>query len=770
MIPLRDNDTDEAQRAYEHALRLYQQGRTGAVTSEAAAGWARYRQSDPKWAGAFQLLYARVLYNNAQDAGQYKDVLNLLAVDPDPGATDEEIQRFALEASVFAQLGETKTAEQRTEAAEAICRKGDFPACGGVLMNRAGFASGERSRELYERAFAFAQKHQDSWRQATSSLNLGYGALQMDRLDEAIDWSRLSYQTASQHGYDRVAELAARNLGWAFYQLGDGERALERYKEAEKNAERLGNEDDEFRLLSTTSYVYRDGGELDRAEELQRKALTLAQKNSNTDEEVSALADLAVLETSKGDLKDADIHLQKALLIETAGGRKPHPDFVLMEAELAAAQHEYTQAERLYRVLLSDKASSMLVRLNAGNDLGRMYEVMGRFGPAELEYKATIVEWDAARGQLKHEESQLSFGTNAGEIYRNYVRFLVERGRTAEALAVADQSRARTLAEGLGFSQKHVTSAPEAPHPEQIARKRNATLLFYWLGDKESYLWAVTPERTAFSKLPGEKELAAQVASYNKAIQDMRDTAETANADGLALYAALVAPAQSAMRARRPVILLTDGALSELNFETLLVPGAAREKPHYLVEDATLLSAPSLDLLAHGEADKGDVATKNLLLIGNPAAADADFPPLPLFGVEMTRVAGHFNAGEEKVFAGARATPVAYTAADPGKYAYIHFVSHATASRTSPLDSAIILSNPAAPGSGMAGDQGSPVSAYKLYAREIVAHPLEARLVTISACYGSGTRAYTGEGLVGLSWAFLRAGARQVVEIGRAHV
>ncbi|HEX8813463.1 MAG TPA: CHAT domain-containing protein, partial [Terracidiphilus sp.] len=104
-----------------------------------------------------------------------------------------------------------------------------------------------------------------------------------------------------------------------------------------------------------------------------------------------------------------------------------------------------------------------------------------------------------------------------------------------------------------------------------------------------------------------------------------------------------------------------------------------------------------------------------------------------------------------------------YEAADPGKYAYIHFVSHATASRTSPLDSAIILSNPAAPDSGMAGERGSPVSAYKLYAREIVAHRLDARLVTISACYGSGTRAYTGEGLVGLSWAFLRAGARQVV-------
>ena len=35
--------------------------------------------------------------------------------------------------------------------------------------------------------------------------------------------------------------------------------------------------------------------------------------------------------------------------------------------------------------------------------------------------------------------------------------------------------------------------------------------------------------------------------------------------------------------------------------------------------------------------------------------------------------------------------------------------------------------------------------------------------MTISSCYGEGSRAYTGEGLVGLSWAFLRAGARHVI-------
>jgi CHAT domain-containing protein len=44
-----------------------------------------------------------------------------------------------------------------------------------------------------------------------------------------------------------------------------------------------------------------------------------------------------------------------------------------------------------------------------------------------------------------------------------------------------------------------------------------------------------------------------------------------------------------------------------------------------------------------------------------------------------------------------------------------------------------------------------------------VHYPLHAKLVTVSACNGSGVRAYAGEGLVGLSWAFLRAGSHNVI-------
>jgi CHAT domain-containing protein len=224
----------------------------------------------------------------------------------------------------------------------------------------------------------------------------------------------------------------------------------------------------------------------------------------------------------------------------------------------------------------------------------------------------------------------------------------------------------------------------------------------------------------------------------------------------------LVAPAAKLIRPGVPVMVLTDGALSQLNFETLIVPGGASgsdtaksgAQPHYWIEDATLMAAPSLAMLAAAKPVRE--TNRNLLLLGNPVSPGKDYPELPFASTEIQRIERHFATRDEVVFARDQATPSAYLGSNPAHYSYIHFVSHGVASRTDPLDSAIILSR-AASATGGADDS------FKLYAREVMRHPIDARLVTISACYGSGTRTYAGEGLVGLSWAFLRAGAHNVV-------
>ena len=174
----------------------------------------------------------------------------------------------------------------------------------------------------------------------------------------------------------------------------------------------------------------------------------------------------------------------------------------------------------------------------------------------------------------------------------------------------------------------------------------------------------------------------------------------------------------------------------------------------------TIANAASLTMLPASHGRSSNLAG-SLLLIGNSVApvagADNPYPELPNAALQMENIEKYFPAGRRQVFARERATPAAYLNSHPEHFSYIHFVAHGLASRSDPLDSTIILSRD--PASNEAQDES-----FKIYARDIIAtHPLRAELVTISACQSTGTRTYSGEGLVGLSWAFLRAGARNVV-------
>jgi len=138
-----------------------------------------------------------------------------------------------------------------------------------------------------------------------------------------------------------------------------------------------------------------------------------------------------------------------------------------------------------------------------------------------------------------------------------------------------------------------------------------------------------------------------------------------------------------------------------------------------------------------------------LLFFGDALLATKEFPPLADAKQEVDALQKHFPETRRRFFTRAQAIPSNYLSSDPGHYSFLHFATHGSASASRPLESAIILSPE--------GDR------YKLYAREIMRQPLNAYLVSISACTGAGESQLEGEGLVGLSWSFLRAGAHNVV-------
>jgi CHAT domain-containing protein len=510
----------------------------------------------------------------------------------------------------------------------------------------------------------------------------------------------------------------------------------------------LGDVHESILWLTTTGYVLQDSGEWMRAGDSYQQALELAGRVNNSEDIINCLEDLAHISIELHQPGEAENYLRQLdPLISTSGNRLDALDVTLARGRIAAAHRQDQQAEALFRQVEADPASQITMRLGAEHEMARLDETEGHISDANAMYATALTTFESARAQIRNEDSKLPYLENATPIYDDYIRLLVTQGKTEEALAAADQSRAKTLAQGLGLDAGDPSFRPESIHPGAIAAHAGATLLFYWLGERQSWLWAITPRKTLVFSLPPGAEITRLVEHYRQTLQGPEDPLSPASEDGLALYRILVAPVQNMLPPGGNVAILCDGALSELNFETLLVPGPT---PHYWIDDANIVSAPSLLMLATSRTPPA--GNRKLLMIGNALSPGPDYPELSNAAVEMQQIRRHFQPGEETILEGRQASPDRYLGSSPQQYSYIDFVAHGIASRTDPLDSAIILSR-----------TSLNEDSFRLHAREIMHHPIDARLVTIAACYGGGTRAYAGEGLVGLSWAFLYAGAHNVI-------
>lgn len=727
-------------------MRAFNHGQLLQAEQEAVAGYRRFHDRGPEWAWRFLLLQAEAL----SWRGMSDRILPLIAAEKTAPLGDLAIRKSRIQGAAYTALHRFQEAEQELRGAERLCAGSKSPECTGVTLER-GFmemsqGKFEIARGLFASALTAARDQKDSFKEASALLDLGWSALQQEHYDETMDWSNSAYNLAASIGAERIAQTALGNEGWAYYKLGEDEKALNLLSEAEARAHRISATTDEATWLTTSGYIYLDAGKFDEAEKHYKQALVLAQQTT-TQDVIDALVSLATVSERTGKLDQARDYADKTIaLVPKDGNRLDVLYPLLIKGHVAARTHDDQQAEEIYREIEQDPKSHVFLKWESEHSLAQLYEGENKPDAAEVEYRAALNTFEGARAAL-HEDTSLPFPANAAGIYDDYIRFLVNQGKTDEALQIAEYQRGRTLAEGLGLLPKDAGFKPDPLNSRAIARKVGGTILFYWLGEKQSYLWAITPQKTAIFTLPPKSEIEATAQRYRKALADQQEFLPRTSDDGLALYHMLLEPASNLLSSNGRAFIIPDGGLNILNFETLLVPGAT---PHYWIEDATITDASSLRLL--GTARPGSSHAERLLLLGNAVAATSDYPELRQAGTEMKRIAKHFQTNQQQVLSREQATPTAYLAGKPEQFSYIHFVAHGTASRMSPLDSAIVLSR-----------SNAQEDSFKLYARDIIRHPLRAELVTISTCYGAGARAYSGEGLVGLSWAFLRAGAHNVI-------
>jgi CHAT domain-containing protein/tetratricopeptide (TPR) repeat protein len=733
----------ELHRAFDEAELALRKGELSkALDISARSQHASEQQARPGWAWKFRLLRGNVLLALA-DAPAASQFLN----GPLPGGSEFDAlraQQKYLQAKAQLQDGaleqaQTTLTEARRLAPSALDLQLEADILSGQIELRLGkWSEAElRLNAVVDRA----TRAGDRYRMALGLVNLGMGRLVRGRYDEALSWFERVLSLADLHELT-VYAIAQYNAGICYARLGMFDKAVEVQRHAVATQEKRGPSVRLQEALGSLGNTYFLSGDAKGSIPHLQHALNIATKLNLRSEAARWARNLAGAYARLEAWDEAERFNNEARRLEHSetGGTQPH--FELHAADIAVGRGEFDKAAVLFERARTARDATPAVRWNAHFGLAGVALAAKQPERAARHFEAALEIIETTRSSLLKTEFKLSFLAQLIDFYHAYVDALIDQGQVDRALEIAESSRGRVLAERQGVQVGATSSATAF---RRVARQSGAVLLSYWLAPTRSHVWVVSAGGIRVMALPPAADIETLVRDHQAMLGNtLADPLTTNNPPGSRLYELLIAPVSKWIPAGSQVVVVPDGALHRLNFETLPVHGV---RPHYWIEDVEIQVAPSLTMLSR--EPRPAVVNRSLLLIGDPLPRAPEFPALRYASDEMNSIERHFGAAHVDTYRGARAAPSAFRDGTPGRFGVIHFTAHALANPESPLDSAVILSG--------------PDHAFKLYARDVADQKLNADLVTVSACRSAGERSYSGEGLVGFAWAFLRAGSRRVI-------
>lgn len=332
---------------------------------------------------------------------------------------------------------------------------------------------------------------------------------------------------------------------------------------------------------------------------------------------------------------------------------------------------------------------------------------------------------------------------------------------------------------------------PQPIKPERIANElleADTALVEFVLGATHSYAWVIHQGKLSSAVLPPEKEISQSIKEYRAALSEQFSPLATNRAiAGLyarsrELHQELFAPLEAYLTKARKLIIVADGSLLYLPFETLArgYKSSANDPMNieYLIDRFAISYAPSATALAAIKERSGAAPrnSKGIIAFGDPiyvnekaAGADSalstsrkpltgpsergfDFKQLPYTRTEVNGIASLFSADERRTFLGVEAQEETVKTEDLSRYRYVHFAAHGMIDEQVPARSGIVLSAP-----------GDSKEDSILQMSEVMRLKLNAELVTLSACRTGLGKLLKGEGMIGLTRAFMYAGADSVL-------
>lgn len=633
------------------------------------------------------------------------------------------------------------------------------------LLNWAGFMlrnlnRREEALDSFLKALAVSLRVGTYEEQAHAYNGIGLVQKSRGQVPEAL----ASYQ-ASIHAWKEADEPTEEartlcNLGELYLALGQPEQALRSFNEAFGPLRQERRDDVRLACLTGAGMAHHDLSSPQTAQRLYERALTLSRVGESS--RAFALSRLALVYRDLKDLRRASVTLKEALRIAQELGDRQMEAFAL--ADLAHVEDLQGHGEKAIEdfdraLLLAQKldhmpamASILYGRAQVERNLRRLDEAL-----ASIQRSIEIVE--RLRVGLIDPDDRVSFFASRHRYYELYIDLLIEKHRRSpdetylvRAFEASEQSRARTLLDDY---------AAPALSLKEIQREvidGNSLMLSYALGERRSFLWVVGSDSIAVFELPERTEIESLAREVWERLssKETRDLQEASRK--LRDLSRMLLPAEIEALGSQRLLISPEGALHLVPFAALCDPALPEscDKRTFrpLLQDHEISHLPSASVVGQ--------MRRSLKTRPAPPPTVAVFAD-PVFGRAGTLTS--LPASREEAEAIRELVPEAglflrfdanrANATNPAlrQFGILHFATH-NIQENHPDLSGLMLSR--------YDEQGNPRDGF-LRVREIYNLDLPVELVVLSACGTGLGQEVRGEGILGLTRAFLHAGAKRVV-------
>ncbi|MGB3494341.1 MAG: CHAT domain-containing tetratricopeptide repeat protein [Elainellaceae cyanobacterium] len=643
---------------------------------------------------------------------------------------------------------------------------------------------------------------EDSQGESFALGNLGIAYQHIGDYVSALETHQQALLLMESLGNEAGAGQVLGNLGNVYEALGNYDQAIASFEASLEVARRMGDRTGEVILLSNLGAVYATQGDPQGAIAIYSQSLELARILGDRAREGHVQLNMGVAHHALGATDEAAMHYQQSLAIAREAS-----DLVLEGKALgslgmvAEDRGNLEVAIELHQqsLAIAQQVDDPRTIAQAANNLGHALYAANQLDEAETQLRAAIHWLEDLRPEDLPDLYNISVFDTQVLTYNLLKQILVAQGEVEAALEIAERGRARAFVDLLVRRQAAagetatpdnvIESARLAPNIEgirAIAREQNATLVEYSLVPASDFkvqgkqrgtaaelmIWVVSPAgEITFRHLNFSDPVLLESLQADESINLKRLVVNSHNPTRAApalkqLHQLLIAPIHDALPTdpEAKVIFVPQDFLFLLPFPALTNP-----ENQYLIEQHTLLTAPSIQVLAltrhHRQRISAIAARANAtaVVVGNPempmvsrspGAPAIQLESLPAAELEARAIAKLLNT-EPLIGSAATKAAVAQTLPTVQR---VHLATHslldygqAENSETPPptIPGAIAL----APS---AGDSGLLTSS------DIIRLNLNADLVVLSAC-NTGRGTITGDGIVGLSRSFIAAGTASIV-------